>query len=237
MAATEAAAPLSGITASVEGAAANLGKGFGHKGGAFLCVSGGAEAAPGPVVTDVLVLSERSPQPPGYTRAPEFPELRPGLSRKKRLYVKLSPPAAAATAVFALQLSSRSKALPHHMKIGEVGNFAIWCKKGPVVRAPAEGQPLSAGLKQLSLSDQSARGGVRRGPEHEALADSSIYGLSAMDGVPFALHPRFQSKLRSSSTGSLADLSVKSLAYIEREYDYGFVVERTAAARLPPGVC
>uniref|UniRef100_A0A8U7P7E7 Uncharacterized protein n=1 Tax=Corvus moneduloides TaxID=1196302 RepID=A0A8U7P7E7_CORMO len=41
------------------------------------------QAAEGPVVTDVLVLSERSPQPPGYSRAPEFPESRecPGTSR------------------------------------------------------------------------------------------------------------------------------------------------------------
>lgn len=34
------------------------------------------QAPPGPVVTDVLVLSERSPQPAGYSRVPEFPEPR-----------------------------------------------------------------------------------------------------------------------------------------------------------------
>nr|XP_009939145.1 PREDICTED: kinetochore-associated protein DSN1 homolog [Opisthocomus hoazin] len=76
----------------------------------------------------------------------------------------------------------------------------------------------------------------------------------SMDGVPFTLHPRFESKLSSGTKAILADLTVKSLADIEREailadltvksladiereYDYAFVVERTAAARLPPGVC
>lgn len=34
------------------------------------------QAPPAPVVTDVQVLSDRSPQPVGYTRAPEFPEPR-----------------------------------------------------------------------------------------------------------------------------------------------------------------
>ncbi|NXT48155.1 MB12A protein, partial [Pluvianellus socialis] len=144
------------IAVTVEGAAANLGKGFGHKSGGYLCVStGGAQAAPGPVVTDVQVLSDRNPQPPGYTRAPEFPEPRTGLSRKKRVYVKLMPVDAAETAVFDIQLSAKSKAIPNYMKIGEMGNFAIWCKKGPVSKRSPQPVPpartISAGLEQLSL--------------------------------------------------------------------------------------
>lgn len=41
-----------------------------------------------------------------------------GGSRKKRLYVKLQPVDAAETAVLELRLSSRSKVLPLHEKIG-----------------------------------------------------------------------------------------------------------------------
>ncbi|NWX71268.1 MB12A protein, partial [Alca torda] len=205
--------------------------------------------AAGPVVTDVVVLSDRSPQPPGYTRAPEFPEPRTGLSRKKRLYVKLTPVDAAERAVVDVQLSAKSKALPQYLKIGEMGNFAIWCKKGPVLKRSPPPVPkprsIGAGLRQLSLrssdADQKlplARCSVRRAAQHETLYDASnIYGLSAMDGVPFTLHPKFESKLRSGSNAILADLNVKSLADIEKEYNYAFVVERTAAARLPPGVC
>ncbi|XP_054663798.1 multivesicular body subunit 12A isoform X2 [Grus americana] len=250
--ATPEAAPAgwTAITVTVEGAAANLGKGFGHKGGGYLCVStGGAQAVPGAVVTDVQVLSDRSPQPAGYTRIPEFPEPRTGLSRKKRLYVKLLPPDTAETAVLDVKLSSKSKALPLYMRIGEIGNFAIWCKKGPVLQSSPQPVPkprtISAGLKQLSLqppdSDQkspAARCSIKRASQHESLYDTSnIYGLSAMDGVPFTLHPKFESKLSSGSTAILADLTVKSLADIEKEYDYAFIVERTAAARLPPSVC
>ncbi|XP_075382039.1 multivesicular body subunit 12A isoform X1 [Mycteria americana] len=247
-AAPEAApAGWTAITVTVEGAAANLGKGFGHKGGGYLCVStGGAQAAPGPVVTDVQVLSDRSPQPAGYTRVPEFPEPRTAGSRKKRVYVKLLPLDAAETAVFDIKLSSKSRALPHYMKIGEMGNFAIWCKKGPVLKSSPPPVPkprtISAGLKQLSLqppdSDQKspvARYSIKHASRHESLYETS--GLSAMDGVPFTLHPKFESKLASGSTAVLADLTVKSLADIEKEYNYAFVVERTAAARLPPSVC
>ncbi|NXQ89823.1 MB12A protein, partial [Nyctibius grandis] len=203
----------------------------------------------GPVVTDVQVLSDRSPQPAGYTRAPEFPEPRTGVSRKKRVYVKLLPRDAAATAVLDIKLSSKSKALPQYLKIGEMGHFAIWCKKGPVRQRSPPPVPrprtLSAGLRQLSLQppdsehrSPGARCSIKRASPQESLYDTAtIYGLSAMDGVPFTLHPRFESKLSSGSNAILADLNVKSLADIENEYNYAFVVERTAAARLPPGLC
>uniref|UniRef100_A0A663E950 Multivesicular body subunit 12A n=1 Tax=Aquila chrysaetos chrysaetos TaxID=223781 RepID=A0A663E950_AQUCH len=224
------------ITVTVEGAAANLGKGFGHKGGGYLCVcTGGAQVRAGPGPRFPPSRSCRLLSSPFSTGT--------GISRKKRVYVKLLPLDAAETAVFDLKLSSKSKALPHYMKIGEIGNFAIWCKKGPVLKSKA--QPLSAGLKQLSLqspdSDHkspAARCSIKRASQHESLYDTSnIYGLSAMDGVPFTLHPKFESKLSSGSNAILADLNVKSLADIEKEYNYAFVVERTAAARLPPSVC
>lgn len=164
---------------------------------------GPIQAPPGPVVTDVVVLSDRSPQPVGYTRAPEFPEPRkccpkvggdrveqavvspvlppappagPGGARKKRLYVKLQPVSAADTAVVDIKLSSKSKTLPSYTRAGygmslclhqpfpspfsqaptwfcfrEMGNFAIWCKKGPVLKPVPRPRSISTGLKQLSL--------------------------------------------------------------------------------------
>ncbi|NXF51542.1 MB12A protein, partial [Oceanites oceanicus] len=195
---------------------------------------------------------DRSPQPAGYTRAPEFPEPRAAASRKKRVYVKLLPLDAAETAVFDIKLSSKSKALPHYMKIGEMGSFAIWCKKGPVLKSSPPPVPkrrtISAGLKQLSLQPTDSDHKYARLPVWLFFfvcfqADAGIFlkHLSllfpAMDGVPFTLHPKFESRLRSGSNAILADLNVKSLADIEKEYNYAFVVERTAAARLPPSVC
>ncbi|NXN95675.1 MB12A protein, partial [Rhinopomastus cyanomelas] len=266
-AAMAAAAPLTGvalaaaseavpagwtaITGTVEGAAANLGRGLGHRGGGVLCVrTGGVQAAPGSsVVTDLQLLSDRSPQPAGYSRVPEFPEPRPGLWRKKRLLVRLQPVEAAEMVVLELLLSGRGRVLPLCTKIGDLGQVTLWCRKGPLPRPRAAPQPvpkapgLSSGLRQLSLHSPDTRApgtdcSTKRGSAPEALPDpSSLYGLSAMDGVPFTLHPRFENRLSTGSTGLLADLTVKTLADIEREYSYGFVVERTAAARLPPSVC
>ncbi|NXF39746.1 MB12A protein, partial [Nyctibius bracteatus] len=209
----------------------------------------------GTVVTDVLVLSDRSPQPAGYIRAPEFPEPRTGVSRKKRVYVKLLPRDAAETAVLDIKLSAKSKALPQYLRIGEMGHFAIWCKKGPVWKRSPPPVPrprtLSAGLKQLSLQppdsdhkylhapcDPVPQRGGNGGFLGTLMFLKHLPPLSAaMDGVPFTLHPRFESRLSSGSNAILADLNVKSLADIENEYNYAFVVERTAAARLPPGLC
>lgn len=42
--------------------------------------------------------------------------------------------------------------------------------------------------------------------------------------------------MASQAFSAFADLTIKSLADIEEEYNYGFVVEKTAAARLPPSV-
>uniref|UniRef100_A0A8B9II31 Multivesicular body subunit 12A n=1 Tax=Anser cygnoides TaxID=8845 RepID=A0A8B9II31_ANSCY len=178
-----------------------------------------------------------------------------GVSRKKRVYVRLQPLSAADTAVFDIKLSSKSKAIPHYMKIGELGGFAVWCKKGPVPKSSLAPVPsprtVSLGLKQLSLQPAAdaeqkaperplARSGTKRASFtlHNSADDGSgIYNLSAMDGVPFTLHPKFESSLSFGSNALLAELNVKSLADIEKEYNYAFVVERTAAARLPPSIC
>ncbi|NXK48359.1 MB12A protein, partial [Chauna torquata] len=186
--------------------------------------------------------------------APASPSAGAGVSRKKRVYVRLQPLGAADTAVFDIKLSGKSKAVPHYMKIGEMGGFAVWCKKGPVPKSSPPPVPkprtVSLGLKQLSLQPPDsqqrspektvARCGTKRASFtlHDSVDDTSgIYSLSAMDGVPFTLHPKFESSLSSGSNAVLADLNVKSLADIEEEYNYAFVVERTAAARLPPSIC
>lgn len=49
---------------------------------------------------------------------PLFPPPGAGVSRKKRVYVRLQPLSTADTAVFDIKLSSKSKAIPHYMKIG-----------------------------------------------------------------------------------------------------------------------
>ncbi|KAM8793868.1 kinetochore-associated protein DSN1 homolog [Eudromia elegans] len=90
-------------------------------------------------------------------------------------------------------------------------------------------QPVGAGGARGS--QWAARGGGRyRG------SDGGRGAEVAMDGVPFSLHPRWESGLKPGTRALVPGVTVKSPAEIEEEYDYAFVVERTAAARLPPSI-
>ncbi|KAK2087661.1 Multivesicular body subunit 12A [Saguinus oedipus] len=180
------------------------------------------------------------------------PPSEASVSKKKRMCVKLLPLGAADTAVFDVRLSGKTKTVPGYLRVGDMGGFAIWCKKAKVPRPVPKPRGLSRDMQSLSLDapSQSSKGGLlertlsRLGPRASTLRRndsiyeaSSLYGISAMDGVPFTLHPRFEGKSCSPLTFSaFGDLTIKSLADIEEEYNYGFVVEKTAAARLPPSV-
>nr|XP_035974742.1 multivesicular body subunit 12A isoform X4 [Halichoerus grypus] len=155
------------------------------------------------------------------------------VSKKKRMCVKLMPLGAADTAVFDVRLSGKTKTVPGYLRVGDMGGFAIWCKKAKAPRPVPKPRALSQDMRGLSLDPhaQPSKGGFpertlsRLGSRASTLRRSdsiyeasNLYGISAMDGVPFTLHPRFEGK----SCGPL--------------YNYGFVVEKTAAARLPPSV-
>lgn len=90
-------------------------------------------------------------------------------------------------------------------------------------------------ISPCSLGGQGHRGR----PQVLGSTSSASLGsfIAAMDGVPFTLHPRFEGKSCGPlNLSAFGDLTIKSLADIEKEYNYGFVVEKTAAARLPPSV-
>ncbi|XP_029773050.1 multivesicular body subunit 12A isoform X1 [Suricata suricatta] len=174
------------------------------------------------------------------------------VSKKKRMCVKLVPLGAADTAVFDVRLSGKTKTVPGYLRVGDMGGFAIWCKKAKAPRPVPKPRALSRDMRGLSLDPpaQPGKGGLpertlsRVGSRASTLRRSdsiyeasNLYGISAMDGVPFTLHPRFEGKSCGPlAFSAFADLTIKSLADIEEEYNYGFVVEKTAAARLPPSV-
>ncbi|XP_058419666.1 multivesicular body subunit 12A isoform X2 [Diceros bicornis minor] len=174
------------------------------------------------------------------------------VSKKKRMCVKLVPLGTADTAVFDVRLSGKTKTVPGYLRAGDMGGFAIWCKKAKAPRPVPKPRALSRDMRGLSLDlpGQPSRGSFpertlsRLGSRASTLRRSdsiyeasSLYGISAMDGVPFTLHPRFEGKSCGPlAFSAFADLTIKSLADIEEEYNYGFVVEKTAAARLPPSV-
>ncbi|KAF6095573.1 multivesicular body subunit 12A [Phyllostomus discolor] len=150
--------------------------------------------------------------------------------------VKLVPLGAADTAVFDIRLSGKTKTVPGYLRVGDMGGFAIWCKKAKAPRPVPKPRGLSRDMQGLSL-DPPAQPSKGRFPEgtlsrlgsrastlrrsdsiYEA---SNLYGISAMDGVPFTLHPRFEGKgcgpLVSLPQGRLGHLSLP-LAFLAREH-------------------
>ncbi|XP_045709506.1 multivesicular body subunit 12A [Phyllostomus hastatus] len=245
---------FSAISCTVEGAPASFGKSFAQKSGYFLCFStlGSLENPQENVVTDIQVLVDKSPLLPGFSPVCDPLDAKASISKKKRMCVKLVPLGAADTAVFDIRLSGKTKTVPGYLRVGDMGGFAIWCKKAKAPRPVPKPRGLSRDMQGLSL-DPSAQPSKGRFPEgtlsrlgsrastlrrSDSIYDASnLYGISAMDGVPFTLHPRFEGKgCGPLAFSAFADLTIKSLADIEEEYNYGFVVEKTAAARLPPSV-
>ncbi|XP_077185445.1 multivesicular body subunit 12A [Paroedura picta] len=242
------------ITTTVEGVSANFGKGFAQKSGYYLCFTSAInnENPTGDIISDVVILSDKTPLPYGYVYVKEFLDPKTSVSKKKRLCVKLIPLGGADLAVLEILVTSKSKLLPNYLRIGEMSGFALWCKKDHVLRPKPLPKPrkINLEMKQLSLEPDNTEGPPERPPppvgpkrqaalkHHESIYESSnVYAISAMDGVPFALHPKFENVSSNTNASSFfKDLHIKSLTDIEKEYDYSFVVERTAAARLPPTI-
>ncbi|XP_074836442.1 multivesicular body subunit 12A isoform X3 [Carettochelys insculpta] len=192
----------------------------------------------GTVVADVQILSEKTPLPPGYVYIREFLEPRMTVSKKKRVCMKLVPLDSAELVVFDIMLSGKSKVVPCYMKIGEISSFAVWCKKGQLVKPKPLPKPrgISLEMKGLSLETTdldrknselpSEKSLTRPGSKHASIKredciydTSNLYGISAMDGVPFTLHPKFESSITTGTNAFsiFMDLNIKSLADIEKE--------------------
>lgn len=245
---------FSAISCTVEGTPASFGKSFAQKSGYFLCLSplASLENPQENVVAEIQVVMDKSPLPPGFSPVCDPQDSKASMSKKKRMCVKLVPLGAADTAVFDVRLSGKTKTVPGYLRVGDMGGFAIWCKKAKAPKPVPKPRSLTRDMQGLSLDPPSqtsksscpertlSRLGSRASTlrRNDSIYEaSSLYGISAMDGVPFTLHPRFEGKGCSPlAFTAFGDLTIKSLADIEEEYNYGFVVEKTAAARLPPSV-
>uniref|UniRef100_UPI00398ED387 multivesicular body subunit 12A n=1 Tax=Pristiophorus japonicus TaxID=55135 RepID=UPI00398ED387 len=240
------------ITATADGSSANFAKGFSQKSGCYLCVSSllNKENPQGDIVADMQLLPDKCPLPSGFAFVAEFLDSKVTVSKKKRLCIKRVPFNEADSAVFDVTLTGKSKQIvPSYTCIGELSGFVIWCKRERVEKPKPLPKPRSIGvdMRGLSLENQSsskrqeldvppARLSARRSnlqPKDAVYNTENIYGISAMDGVPFALHPRYESTVNVPSA-NITNLQIKSHAEIENEYNYSFMTEKTAAARLPP---
>ncbi|KAF4075536.1 hypothetical protein AMELA_G00235490 [Ameiurus melas] len=221
-------AHFSMVTATEDGAVANFTRGFGLKSGYFLCYS--KDLSGGMVVSDVLVISEKDVIPHGYCYIPEFMESKSSVWKKKRVCANL------------------------FLWTVDMLGYVLWCMKGPFLSPVPQAKPrtLSLDMRQLSLeataplplrpNNQPAqtqhkvsrrRGTLDHTETPEKVYDSSnIYGITAMDGVPFALHPKFESRaVEKVSMTALDNIRIKSLQDIENEYNYTFAIEEQAAMR------
>ncbi|KAH0628964.1 hypothetical protein JD844_010640 [Phrynosoma platyrhinos] len=190
--ANASAAGWTPITSTVDGTSANFGKGFAQKSGYYLCYTSAINNVnpTGEVLYDVIILSEKSPLPPGYTYVKEFLDPKTSISKKKRLCVKLIPLSTAETAVFDIVLSSKSKVVSNYLRIGDMSGFALWCRKEPVVKPKPLPKPrnISLEIKHLSLESENVdlplenptipkrQATLKR---HESIYESSnVYGIS-----------------------------------------------------------
>uniref|UniRef100_A0A8L2UJY5 Multivesicular body subunit 12A n=1 Tax=Rattus norvegicus TaxID=10116 RepID=A0A8L2UJY5_RAT len=226
---------FSAITCTVEGATASFGRGFAQKAGYFLCLStlGIPENPQDNVVVDMQIVMDKGPLPPGFSTVNDPQDARTSVSKKKRMCVKLMPLGTADVVVSDVKLSGKTKTVPGYLRVGDIGGFAIWCKKSKAPKLVPKPGTLSQDMRGLSL-DQPKEPSKGSHPErtlsrlgsrastlrrNDSIYEaSSLYGISAMDGVPFTLHPRFEGKSCGPlNLSAFGDLTIKSLADIEKE--------------------
>ncbi|KAJ8264165.1 hypothetical protein GJAV_G00145950 [Gymnothorax javanicus] len=244
------------ISTTEEGVPALFGRGFGRS-GYYLCYS--SKTAGGMVVSDMQVISEKESTPHGYCFIPEYLDPKASVWRKKRVCVRIVPIGTVEIAVLDIKLSAKSKGpLPPYTCLGEVHGFVIWCKKGAFSGPAPQIKPRSVSLdirklaldppvplKPLPVSNgppasghgklSSHRRTFHEKPKMESLSESSSVSIpSAMDGIPFTLHPNIESQVKSRDPSDSLNFCIKSLQDIENEYNYSFTVEEKAAKLVFP---
>ncbi|XP_063059687.1 multivesicular body subunit 12A [Engraulis encrasicolus] len=249
------------ISMTEDGATACFNRGFGRS-GYFLCYS--KDPTGGMVVADIQVISDRDVIPHGYCYIPEFMEPKASVLKKKRVCARMVPVDSVSTAVLDVRLTAKSKVvLQQYTCLGDMHGMVMWCKKGPFSSPHPQAKPrsVSLDLRQLSLEGAAPaqplrpynqppsnpppappRISCRRSKleekstgESDTSNSSSIYGITAIDGVPFALHPKFEAQTNGKGpVSSLGNIRIKSIQDIENEYNYTFSVEEQAAKRISP---
>lgn len=202
----------------------------------------------GNVLVDMKLIDIKDTLPVGFIPIQETIDTQETAFRKKRLCIKFIPRDSTEAAICDVRILGRSKqAPPQYTFIGELNNMGIWYRMGRVPRAPESSQPTSpssqmpassstpvANLpRHISLTLPASFRGKNTRPDFEN-QHSNLYAISAMDGVPFMVSEKFACASEALQQVDLLGIPIKSLADIEKEYDYSFRTEQSAAARLPP---
>ncbi|KAG7476822.1 hypothetical protein MATL_G00086900 [Megalops atlanticus] len=205
----------------------------------------------GNVLVDMKLIDMKDTLPVGFIPIQETVDTQEPVFRKRRLCIKFIPRDSTEAAICDIRILGRSKqAPPQYTFIGELNNMGIWYRMGKVPRtqeatqnqnhappiqtvtstaAPAPNLP-----RHISMTlPASFRGKSTTRPDYEH-QNSNLYAISAMDGVPFMISEKFACASSDLQQVDLMGITIKSLAEIEKEYEYSFRTEYSAAARLPP---
>uniref|UniRef100_A0A3Q1FFK9 Multivesicular body subunit 12Ba n=1 Tax=Acanthochromis polyacanthus TaxID=80966 RepID=A0A3Q1FFK9_9TELE len=193
----------------------------------------------GNVLVDMKLIDIKDTLPVGFIPIQETVDTQEQAFRKRRLCIKFIPRDSTEAAICDIRILGRSKqAPPQYTFIGELNNMGIWYRMGTVPRAQdSTHTPTANNIQNVNSSSSSApvpaapihismtlpasfRGKNTTRPDYEH-QNSNLYAISGQQ------HFILQQV-------DLMGITIKSLAEIEKEYDYSFRTEHSAAARLPP---
>ncbi|XP_061732859.1 multivesicular body subunit 12Ba [Nerophis ophidion] len=208
----------------------------------------------GNVLVDMKLIDIKDTLPVGFIPIQETVDTQEQAFRKRRLCIKFIPRDSTEAAICDIRILGRSKqAPPQYTFIGELNNMGIWYRMGTVPRtqdtahtspvndvqnmnstSTSSSVPAPPLTKNISMTlPASFRGKNATRPDYEH-QNSNLYAISAMDGVPFMISEKFACASSELQQVDLIGITIKTLAEIEKEYDYSFRTEHSAAARLPP---
>ncbi|KAK0146475.1 Multivesicular body subunit 12B [Merluccius polli] len=202
----------------------------------------------GNVLVDMKLIDIKDTLPVGFIPIQETVDTQEQAFRKRRLCIKFIPRDSTEAAICDIRILGRSRqAPPQYTFIGELNNMGIWYRMGNVPRTLDSSQtPLTNNTQNTTTTTTTTTTSTASTPtpaapmlktstrpdyEHQ---NSNLYAISAMDGVPFMISEKFACTSSDLQQVDLMGITIKSLAEIEKEYDYSFRTEHSAAARLPP---
>uniref|UniRef100_A0A8C1PPG2 Multivesicular body subunit 12Ba n=1 Tax=Cyprinus carpio TaxID=7962 RepID=A0A8C1PPG2_CYPCA len=198
----------------------------------------------GNVLVDMKLIDIKDTLPVGFIPIQETVDTQEPAFRKRRLCIKFIPRDSTEAAICDIRILGRSKqAPPQYTFIGSVTcqqNICSTYWKHQLGRACvmcavtyANCFPFVFVCRHISMTLPACfrKSTTRPDFEHQ---NSNLYAISAMDGVPFMISEKFACASSDLQQVDLMGIRIKSLAEIEKEYEYSFRTEHSAAARLPP---
>uniref|UniRef100_U3I490 Multivesicular body subunit 12B n=1 Tax=Anas platyrhynchos platyrhynchos TaxID=8840 RepID=U3I490_ANAPP len=196
-------------------------------------------------ICDIRILSRSKQAPPQYTFIGELNSMgiwyRMGRVPRNHESSQPAAPAPVPSSTPAPNLPrNHSQVLPGALQVpfARGGRLVLTSHHAGVLRLCPALEPTlqtDAAARHISLTLPASF----RGKSHSTRLDlehqhSNLYAISAMDGVPFMISEKFACAPEGMQPVDLLGITIKTLAEIEKEYDYSFRTEQSAAARLPP---